>query len=88
MRLDKFLKISCIFATRSSAEKSIIQGNVLLNNLKSKPSSNIKTGDNLTIISPFKKINYEVIKIYEKNVSKKEAKEMLNFIGEEKFEFL
>ena len=87
MRLDKFLKISCIFVTRSSAEKSIIQGNVLLNNLKSKPSSNVKIGDDLTIISPFKKINYKVLKIYEKNVSKKEAKEMLSFDGEEKFEF-
>lgn len=87
MRLDKFLKISCIFATRSSAEKSIIQGNVLLNKLKSKPSSNVKIGDILTIISPFKKTEYEILKIYEKNVSKKEAKEMLSLIGEENIEF-
>jgi ribosomal 50S subunit-recycling heat shock protein len=87
MRLDKFLKISCLFTTRSSAEKSITLGNVLLNNLKSKPSSNVKIGDNLTIITPFKKSNYEVLKIFEKNVSKKEAREMLSLTGEENIEF-
>lgn len=87
MRLDKFLKISCIFATRSSAEKAIIRGNVILNNHNTKPSSNVKIGDFLTVKFPFKKIDYQILKISEKNVSKKEANEMFKIIKEEKFEF-
>ena len=87
MRLDKFLKISCIFLTRSSAEKAIIKGNVFLNKQKTKPSANIKIGDFLTVTFPFKKINYRILKLNEKNVSKKEARDMTEIISEEKFEF-
>ena len=84
MRLDKFLKISCIFPTRSSAEKAIIKGNVILNDHKTKPSANVRVGDYIIAIFPFKKISYQVLKLLEKNVSKKEAKEMINIISEEK----
>ena len=87
MRLDKFLKISCIFSTRSSAEKAIIQGNIILNEQKTKPSTNVKIGDYLIVIFPFKKVNYQILKLSEKNVSKKEAKDMVKIISEEKIEF-
>lgn len=86
MRLDKFLKISLIFKTRSSAEKAIEEGNVLLNNSKTKPSSKINVGDTLVVSSLLKKTSYEVLELKEKNVSKKEARDMFNIIGEEKFE--
>ncbi len=87
MRLDKFLKVSCIFVTRSSAEKAINRGNVILNNNKTKPSSNIKIGDYLSINFPLKKVEFQILKICEKNVSKKDAKEMTKIIKEEKIEF-
>ena len=86
MRLDKFLKTSLIFKTRSSAEKAIEQGNVLLNNSKAKPSSNIKVGDFLVVTSLLKRTSYKVLELKDKNVSKKEARDMFDIIGEEKFE--
>lgn len=86
MRLDKFLKISLIFKTRSSAEKAIEKGKVLLNDNKAKPSSKIKILDKIEVIFSLKKILYKVIEIKEKNVSRKEAKEMYEIIGEERFE--
>jgi len=87
LRLDKFLKVSCIFVTRSSAEKAINRGNVILNNNKTKPSSNIKIGDYLSINFPLKKVEFQILKICEKNVSKKDAKKMTKIIKEEKIEF-
>lgn len=86
MRLDKFLKTAIIFKTRSSGEKAIEDGKVLLNELKSKPSANIKEGDLLTVILPFKITKYRVLKLLDKNVSKKDAKNMIEIIGEEKIE--
>jgi ribosomal 50S subunit-recycling heat shock protein len=86
MRLDKFLKLSALFKTRSSAEKAIDTGNILLNDVKTKPAATVKTGDELTITTPLKKSRYKVVNIFEKNVTKKEAKEMTALIGEEKFE--
>ena len=87
MRLDKYLKISLIFKTRSSGEKEIDRGNVLLNDNKAKPSSSVKAGDKLTVIFPLKKLEFRVLKILDKNVSRKDAKEMYEVIGEEQIEF-
>jgi ribosomal 50S subunit-recycling heat shock protein len=87
MRLDKFLKISLIFKTRSSAEKAIDNGNVYLNGKPAKPASLIKVGDKMTIVFPIKKVEYEILEIKEKNVSKKEAKELIRLISEEKIDF-
>ena len=87
MRLDKFLKTSLIYKTRSSAEKAIIRGSVILNEKKTKPSSNVKVNDYLVICFPLKIIKYQVLMLIEKNVSKKEAKEMVKIIGEQKIEF-
>ena len=86
MRLDKFLKTSCLFKTRSSASKLIDQGNILINDVKTKPAVNIKIGDIITIITPLKKSLYKIMTILEKNVTRQEAKEMTQLIGEEKFE--
>ncbi len=83
MRLDKFLKIALIFKTRSSGEKSIEQGSVLVNGKVAKASTNIKVGDIITIKFPFKSTTYKVLQIVEKNVSKKEAKELYEIIKEE-----
>jgi len=86
MRLDKYLKLSLIYKTRSSAEKDIENGNVLLNNKKAKPASSVTIGDKLKVTLPLKETEYEIICIYEKNVSRKMAREMYKVIGEKSFE--
>lgn len=87
MRLDKFLKISLIFKTRSSGEKLIEKGKILINGKTAKPASDVKIGDSISIEYPFKKITYQVLNISEKNVSKKDAKELIKQTGEEKIDF-
>jgi len=86
LRLDKFLKISLIFKTRSQGEKAIEEGRIMINDGATKPSSNLKIGDILTINMPLKKTIYKVLQLSENNVSKKEAREMYEVINEERFE--
>ena len=87
MRLDKFLKISLLFKTRSSAEKAIEDGLVLLNEKVGKPASTVNVGDSLVIITPFKKTSYEILMLPgDNNVSKQAAKELFKMKGEEKFD--
>jgi len=77
MRLDKFLKISLLFKTRSSGEKAIEEKNVLLNGKETKPSANVKIGDKITIKNSIILREFEILLLLEKNVSKREAKEMV-----------
>jgi len=86
LRLDKFLKTSLIFKTRSSGEKAIEESKVLVNQKQAKPSLTVKVNDILTIITPLKKTEYKIVLLLEKNVSKKDAKEMVEVINEERFE--
>ncbi len=86
MRLDKFLKISLLFKTRSSGEKAIEEKNVLLNGRETKPSSNVKIGDKITIKNSMVEREFEILLLLEKNVSRAEAKEMVNLIYEKRFE--
>ena len=86
MRLDKFLKISMIFKTRSSAEKAIDRGNVILNEKKPKSSAIVKIGDKLDVTFPLKEISYKIEDIKEKNVTKKEAKKLITVLGVKKIE--
>lgn len=86
MRLDKFLKISLIFKTRSSGEKAIEEGRVTLNNSAAKPSANLKIGDIITISTPLKKTDYKVLQLLDKNVDRKLAKETYEVINEEQFD--
>ncbi len=87
MRIDKFLKISLIFKTRSSGDKLIDDNRVFINNKPAKSSSTVKIGDILLIIGTDKKTTYEVKQILEKNVSKEMAKTMYEIINEESNEF-
>lgn len=86
MRLDKFLKVALIFKTRNSALKAIKDGKVTLNNSRAKPSTEVKINDNLAITFPLKKVEYKILMIKEKNVSKQEAKELYEISKEEKIE--
>lgn len=87
MRIDKFLKISLIFKTRSSGEKYITDGRVLLNGKPAKSSSLVKVNDQIKIIDTDKKITYIVKELLDKNVSREMAKTMYEIINEEINEF-
>jgi len=86
MRLDKYLKISLIFKTRSGSEKYFENDGILLNGKTAKQAAAVKIGDIITIKSPDKITEYRILDIQEKNVSKQTAKTMYEIVKEEKVE--
>lgn len=73
MRIDLFLKQSRIVKRRTIAKQMCDDGFVFLNNIRAKAQSNVKVGDILTIYFPSKKINYKILAIPEKVLSKNES---------------
>ncbi|MBR6062054.1 MAG: RNA-binding S4 domain-containing protein [Spirochaetales bacterium] len=86
MRLDKYLKISLIFKTRSGSEKYFENDGILLNGKTAKQAAAVKIGDIITIKSPDKITEYRILDIQEKNVSKQTAKTLYEIVKEEKVE--
>ena len=66
MRLDKYLKVCRIIKRRSVSKDIISFGQVNLNNRKSKPSSEVKIGDKISLTLGNRLITIEVISLNEK----------------------
>jgi len=76
MRLDVFLKKTCLIKTRNQAKVMCEKGYILLNGKKSKPSKDIKESD----IIAYNNKNIKILKIPTGNVSKKKAEEYYKVI--------
>jgi len=74
IRLDKWLKLSCLFKTRAMAARACEAGKVKLNGDRVKPAHTLAVGDEITIRRRTKYYNFEVLGIVHKNVSKKDAR--------------
>ena len=72
MRLDKYLKVARIIKRRTISKDIISFGQVSINNKKSKPSSEVKIGDFITLQLGNRLITIEVLSINEK-IRKDEA---------------
>lgn len=55
VRLDIWLDVSCLFKTRSEAQRACLGGKVALHGDSAKPNRQIRVGDELTITRPFGK---------------------------------
>jgi ribosome-associated heat shock protein Hsp15 len=77
MRLDLFLDISCLFKTRSEAQKACKTGKIDVNGQPAKPHREIKIGDELVIQRPLGRRQRVVVQaLAEKHVPKAEAREL------------
>ena len=74
IRLDKWLKLSCLFKTRAAAAKACEAGKVKVNSSRVKSAQIITIGDEITIKRRSKYCTFEVLDIVQKNVSKKDAR--------------
>ncbi len=74
IRLDKWLKLSCLFKTRAAASKACDAGKVKVNASRVKPAQIITIGDEITIKRRSKYCTFTVLDIVLKNVSKKDAR--------------
>lgn len=81
MRLDKYLKITRIIKRRTISKDIILFGQVMLNNKKAKPSSDVKINDIITLNLNTKQIGIEVLSLNEK-VKKDEVTTLYKIISE------
>lgn len=75
MRLDVWLDISCLFKTRSEAQKACKGGKVDVNGQAAKPHRDIVAGDEIEMTRPFGRRQKVVVKeLAEHNLPKAEAR--------------
>lgn len=73
MRLDKFLKVSRLIKRRTVANEVSDTGRVYVNGNSSKPSKQIKAGDEIHIEYANRTVKVKVLSVPEGNVSVQEA---------------
>ena len=77
MRLDVWLDITCLFRTRSEAQKAIKGGKVDVNGDSGKPQKELKTGDVLDITRPLGRRQRVVVRGFaEQHIAKAEARKL------------
>ena len=84
MRIDKYLKVSRIIRRRTVANEACDSGRVMVNQKTAKPSSEVKTGDVISIRFGEHVGHYEVLSVKE-TVSKDQAAEMYRVLDEDTF---
>ncbi len=75
MRLDIWLDVSCLFRTRSEAQKACKAGKVEVNGQAAKPNRDIRSGDEIVISRPLgRKQRVVVYDVTDKHIARKEAR--------------
>ena len=75
-RLDAWLKISCLFKTRTSATVACQRRLVKVNDVTSKASKPVHAGDEIVVRRRGKYRSFRVLGISKRSVSKKMAREL------------
>ncbi len=75
VRLDIWLDVSCLFRTRSEAQKACKAGKVEVNGQEAKPNRDIRSGDEIVISRPLgRKQRVVVYDVADKHVARKDAR--------------
>jgi ribosome-associated heat shock protein Hsp15 len=75
LRLDVFLDVSCLFRTRSEAQRACKGGKVHVNRVSAKPHREIRVGDEIVISRPLgRKQHVRVLQLQDKHIPKAEAR--------------
>jgi ribosome-associated heat shock protein Hsp15 len=77
VRLDVWLDVSCLFRTRSEAQKACRGGKVDVNGQTAKPNRLIRAGDELQIGRPFGRRQRVVVRaLAERHIAKADARQL------------
>ncbi len=77
MRLDLWLDISCLYKTRSEAQKACKTGKIDVNGQPAKPHREIKVGDEIVVQRPLGRRQRVVVQaLAERHLPKAEAREL------------
>lgn len=80
-RLDLFLFKVRLFKSRTLANKACVQKAVLINDQVAKPSFLVKLNDVLTLKHLFQQKKYLVLGFPRRNMTKQEAKELIEVLS-------
>lgn len=80
MRLDKFLKVSRLIKRRTVANEACDAGRVTVNDRPAKASTNVKTGDVISIAFGTKTVTVRVLNILD-TTKKDEAKDLFEYLS-------
>lgn len=75
MRIDKYLKVSRIIKRRTVASEACEAGRVSINGKAAKPSTEVKVGDELSVVFGNREFRCRVLAL-EENAKKQEATEL------------
>jgi ribosome-associated heat shock protein Hsp15 len=77
LRLDIWLDISCLFRTRSEAQKACKMGRVEVNGQAAKPHREVRPGDEIAIKRPLGRTQLVTVRgLADKHIPKAEAREL------------
>jgi ribosome-associated heat shock protein Hsp15 len=77
VRLDIWLDVTCLFKTRSEAQKACRGGKIDVNRQPAKPNRQLRIGDHIEVSRPFGRKQRLVVRaLAEQHVSKAEAKQL------------
>jgi ribosome-associated heat shock protein Hsp15 len=77
VRLDVWLDVSCLFRTRSEAQRACTGGKVEVNGDNARPNRLVRVGDTLTITRPFgRKQTVTVKAVTDSHLPKAQARKM------------
>lgn len=77
LRLDIWLDVTCLFRTRSAAQRACKGGKIDINGQSAKPHREVRVGDEVEISRPFGRRQRVVVRgLSERNVPRAEAREL------------
>ena len=77
VRLDVWLDVSCLFKTRSEAQRACTGGKVAVNGDNARPNRQLRVGDRLTITRPFGRRQTIVVRaVTDTHLPKAQARKM------------
>ena len=77
VRLDVWLDVSCLFRTRSEAQKACKAGRIEINGQPGKPDRHLRVGDELSIKRPYGRTQRVVVKgLAAAHIAKSDARKL------------
>jgi len=77
VRLDVWLDVSCLFRTRSEAQKACKAGRIDVNGQPGKPDRHLRVGDELSIKRPYGRLQRVVVKgLASAHIAKADARKL------------
>ena len=83
MRLDLFLKRTCILRQRSAAREACDAGAVRVNGLPAKAGHTVRTGDRVTLHLARREVEIRILEVPAGNTPKRDARRYVEILRDE-----